>query len=176
MPAPPTSHDDFAELYAGCHMELLRYVLTLLPDRHLAEDVVQETARLLWRKFDQYDRARPFLPWARQFAHFEVLKARSTLAVRERCFSDELIQRLAEERVAHEDTLARQREALTGCVEKLDAESRGLLARRYASEVTLREFALEQRKSMNALYLSLHRIRLRLVECVNRTLQMEGST
>src|SRR5678809_1005308 len=86
MPASTSSHEDFAELYAGCHLDLLRYVLTLLPDRHLAEDVVQETARVLWRKFADYDRARPFWPWARGIAHFEVRKARSRLAMRKRWF------------------------------------------------------------------------------------------
>ena len=84
MSSPPTWHDDFAELYAGCHVELLRYVLTLLPDRPTAEDVVQETARVLWRKFDQDHRSRPFWPWARGFAHLEVLKARRRLAASER--------------------------------------------------------------------------------------------
>jgi RNA polymerase sigma-70 factor (ECF subfamily) len=174
MPASPPSHDDFAALYAGCHLDLLRYVLTLLPDRHLAEDVVQETARVLWRKFAEYDRARPFWPWARQIAHFEVLKARKRLATRERCFSDELIERLAEARVTNEEALSRQREALAGCVEKLDAESRELLANRYAGDTTLQEFARRCGKSANALYLTLHRIRLRLVECVNRALKLEG--
>jgi RNA polymerase sigma-70 factor (ECF subfamily) len=176
MSALPSTHEDFAELYAGCHLELLRYVLTLLPDRHLAEDVVQETARVLWRKFGDYDRGRPFWPWARGIAHFEVRKARSRLAVRNRWFSNETIERLAEERTAHEDTLVRQREALAACVEKLDSESRKLLESRYASGASLRQFAERQGKSANALYLTIHRIRLRLVECVNRTLKLEGWT
>src|SRR5262245_21872640 len=122
-----TSHDDFATLYAGCHLDLLRFVLTLLPDRQLAEDAVQETARLLWRKFSEYDRTRPFWPWARRFAHFEVLKIRKRLAVHERWFSDELTERLAAEREETEDLLAAQRHALQHCVEKLDGESRRLL-------------------------------------------------
>ena len=175
---PQTSsvtHEAFAACYSRCHLDLLRYVLTLLPDRHLAEDVVQDTARLLWRKFDQFDPARPFWPWARQFAHFEVLKARKRLAVRERHFTDELVEQLAIERIAHEDTLARRREALAGCIEKLDAGSRDLLMQRYGREISLQALAELQGKSANALYLTLHRVRLRLVECVNRVLQLEGS-
>jgi len=35
--------------------------------------------------------------------------------VRERCFSDELFKRLAEGRVANEDALTQQRDALAGC-------------------------------------------------------------
>jgi RNA polymerase sigma-70 factor (ECF subfamily) len=96
--------------------------------------------------------------------------------MRKRWFSDETIERLAEERTAHEDTLSRQREALAVCVEKLDADSRELLESRYASGIALRQFAEQHGKSANALYLTMHRIRLRLVECVNRTLKLEGWT
>ena len=176
---PPThssSRDDFAALYSRCHFDLLRYVLTLLPDRHRAEDVVQETARMLWRKFDEYDPERPFWPWARQFAHFEVLKARRRMALQQRCFSDELIEQLAEERVAAEESLAAQREALAGCVERLEATERELVASRYSRETSLQQLAVVSGRSRNALYLTLHRIRQRLVECVNRALKLEGWT
>ena len=168
------AHESFASLYASAHLGLLRFVLTLLPDRHLAEDVVQETARLLWRKFDEYDPARPFLPWARQFAHFEVLKARRRLATRDRHFRDEMIEQMAQERVEQEEGLERQREALAGCVEKLDAGWRSLLASRYERKESLQEIAAEQGKSANALYLTLRRARQALLECVNRALRLEG--
>ena len=131
--ADRASSDEFAVLYSKCHLEMLRYVLTLLPDRHQAEDVVQETARLLWQKFDQYDSTRPFWPWARKFAYLEALKLRKREAIRTRYFSDELVEQLAEERAAHEADLAAQREALAACLDKLDAPARELLMNRYGA-------------------------------------------
>lgn len=171
---PKLSSEEFAALYSKCHLDLLRYVLTLLPDRAQAEDVVQETARLLWQKFDEYDPALPFSPWARRFAYFEVLKVRKREAVRGKYFSDELIERLAEEREAEEETLATQREALADCLKKLDEPSRRLLMNRYNREISLQELARLEGKSPNALYLTVHRIRQKLVECVNRALRVEG--
>src|SRR5687767_15416668 len=97
------SSEDFAALYSGCHLDLLRYVLTLLPERHRAEDVVQEVARLLWQKREYYDPAKPFLPWARGFAYLEVLKALKRNVVRGKYFSEQLVEQLAEERVVHEE-------------------------------------------------------------------------
>jgi RNA polymerase sigma-70 factor (ECF subfamily) len=173
-PTPVISRENFAVLYSSAHLDLLRFVLTLLPDRHLAEDVVQETARLLWRKFDEYDPARPFLPWARQFAYFEVLKARRRLAMGDRHFTDELVEQMAQERAEHDDVLERQREALAGCLEKLDTGSRALLVCRYERKASLQEIAEEQGKTMNALYLTLRRARQALLECVNRALRLEG--
>ena len=170
------SSEDFAALYSKYHLDLLRYVLTLLPDRHQAEDVVQETARLLWQKLEQYDPAQPFWPWARKFAYFEVLKVRKRDATRAKYFSDELVEQLAEERAAHEPRLSAQRDALTACLDKLDERSRQLLVQRYTQDSTLQQLAEQQAKSANAVYLMMHRIRQRLVECVNRTLGKEGWT
>ncbi len=169
-----TSSDDFAVLYSKCHLELLRYVLTLLPNRHQAEDVVQETARLLWQKFGEYDSARPFWPWARRFAYLEVLKVRKREAVHAKYFSDALVEQLAVDRDAQEFGLTTQREALAACLEKLDEPARELLMNRYGGELALHELAEQQGKSANSLYLAMHRIRQKLIECVNRTLRMEG--
>ena len=174
--ADRASSDEFAVLYSKCHLDMLRYVLTLLPDRHQAEDVVQETARLLWQKFDQYDSARPFWPWARKFAYLEVLKLRKREAIRLRYFSDELVEQLAEERAAHEADLAAQREALAACLDKLDGPARELLMNRYGGELALHDLAEQQGRSANSLYLAMHRIRQKLIECVNRALRLEGWT
>ena len=168
------SRDDFAALYSKCHLDLLRYVLTLLPNRHQAEDVVQETARLLWQKFEQYDPGRPFGPWARRFAYLEVLKFLKKQSVRGKYFSEQLVEQLAEERLAQEEQLSAQREALAGCVQKLDGPSRELLMLRYDREITIQRLAEQQGKSANALYITIHRIRRGLLECVNRALKMEG--
>ena len=168
------SREDFAGLYSRCHLDLLRYVLTLLPDRATAEDVVQETARLLWQKFDEYDPARPFGPWARRFAYFEVLKARKRATLHGKYFSADLVELLAEERVAEEETLAAQREALVDCLGQLDGASRELVLERYGTDRAVQDLALAVGKSPNAVSLGLRRIRQKLVECVNRKLRVEG--
>lgn len=169
----PTS-EDFAALYSRYHLDLLRYVLTLLPDRHQAEDVVQEVARLLWQKREQYDPAKSFAAWARGFAYLEVLKVLRRQSVRGKYFSEQLVEQLAEERMANEDQLSLQREALSECLRKLDADSRDLLESRYTGEMTLQQVAEKQGKSANAVYLAMHRIRQKLLECVNRRLRLEG--
>jgi RNA polymerase sigma-70 factor (ECF subfamily) len=171
---PGTEKDAFAALYARHHLHLLRFVLTLVPDRQQAEEIVQETACLLWQKFDQYDPDQPFWPWARQFAHYEVLKHRKKQAVRRRYFSDALVEQLAEERVRHEEMLETRREVLLKCLDELDGRSRRLLLDRYSREESIAEVAERMGKSANAIYLLLHRLRQALLQCVERKLQAEG--
>jgi RNA polymerase sigma-70 factor (ECF subfamily) len=167
-------NQNFAALYAAAHLDLLRYVLTLLPDRNAADDVVQETARVLCQKFDEYDPGQPFLPWARKIAYFEVLKHRKRQAVRARHFSDALVEKLAEERLQNEGYLAAQRDALTDCLGKLDPAAKRLLTDHFGNTTAVVDLATRYGKTPNALYISLHRIRLRLMECVNRALTAEG--
>jgi RNA polymerase sigma-70 factor (ECF subfamily) len=161
------TNEEFAVLYTRAHLYLLRFVLTLVPNRIEAEDVVQETARCLWQKIDDYNPALPFWPWARKFAYFEVLKHRKARALEGRLFSDELVERLADEREAHADVLEQRRQALASCLARLEAASRRLVLDRYGGDLSVAEIARRESKSVNAISLMLHRIRQKLLECVN---------
>jgi RNA polymerase sigma-70 factor (ECF subfamily) len=163
----------FATRYSRHHVDLLRYVLTLVPDRAQAEDIVQETARALWQKAADYDPGQPFLPWARKFAYLEVLKARRREGIKRKFFSDALVETLAEERPAADEFFQARREALGGCLAKLDDSARQLLSDRYANHGNITDIAARRRATPNSLYITLHRIRLRLLECIERSLKGE---
>lgn len=172
MPTDP--HASFAELYSRCHLPLLRYVMTMLPNRAIAEDIVQETAKNLWEKFDQYDPTQPFLPWARKFAYYETLNQRRKLAVRRKYFCNELVETLAEENEQDDPALEQQREALGDCLAKLDGPARELLLERYAKERSLTDVAASMGRSRNSLYVMMHRIRQKLADCVSRQVDSES--
>ena len=170
----PISSDDFAALYSQCHVNLLRYVMSLLPNRTQAEDVVQETARALWKKAKDYNPEQPFWPWAKKFAYFEVLRHRKRQAIRGKYFTETLIETLAAEHDEAEPVLEEQRAVLGQCLERLDGKARELVVCRYDRNQTLDSIAREHGRSANSLYLMMHRIRKKLVECVNRRMHPEG--
>ena len=58
----------FLRLFLSSERELFRYVTALVPNVGDAEEIVQQTAVELWKKFDQYDPQQPFAPWACRFA------------------------------------------------------------------------------------------------------------
>ena len=66
MSVTPT--EQFVRHFAGAEHEIYRYVLALVPNGSDAQDIVQETAVALWRKFDEYNPNEPFIPWACRFA------------------------------------------------------------------------------------------------------------
>ena len=71
----------FLSLFLRSEKEVFRYVAALVPNMVDAEDIVQQTALSLWEKFDAYDPAQPFTPWACRFA---LNKARQWVERRQR--------------------------------------------------------------------------------------------
>ena len=175
-PDDPTT--DFLTLYSRSQIDLQRYLWMLLPNRADAADVMQETALVLWQKFGEYDHDQPFLPWAKKFVYYQVLSHRKKQQTRRKYFSEAALEKLAEDAVEVDDgeheLLEAQRVALVSCREKLPAADRETLAHRYGGEGGLQELAKATGKTVNALSLSLHRIRRKLLDCVDQHLAKEG--
>lgn len=170
----PDRQSAFLDVYTRAQIGLYRYVLTLVPNRTEAEDIQQEVARVLWQKFEGYDPARPFLPWAQRVAYLEVLKHRRSFQRSRVRFSDTLVERLATEEAEDADLLGLQHEALDGCLKRLSESDRHLLAQRYTGEKAVSQIARERGKSVNAVSIALHRVRRSLLECVERAMLGEG--
>lgn len=171
------SKEEFIELFQSCQHDLLRYILGCIPSYSDALDVLQETATALWLKFDEYDRSKPFGPWARRFAHIQVLKF-SLYRQRARrqfvAFSEQTTKAITEEYDQHADVLDARNEALAGCIEKLSPTEQNLLKRRYFEGVNLRQVAAQEGCNEDQLYRRLQRIRLLLMRCIDRTLAERG--
>src|SRR5262245_35132392 len=97
---------DFAQLLVRHDRALLRYIMTFIPRRDDAEEVLQRAATVLWEKFEEYDRSRDFLPWALSVAYFEVLNFRKELARSRLVFREDVLHALAETRDEVEPQLA----------------------------------------------------------------------
>ena len=107
------------------------YVYSLLGDHARAADVVQETNLVLWRKIDEFQEDKPFLPWAFAIARFQVL-AHLRDKKRDRLLLDpELAESLCgvvEDQAEQFDDV---REALRPCMQTLTAGSADLIQKRY---------------------------------------------
>ena len=98
--------DLFVQLITANHDHLRRYIYTLLPHEQDAQDVMQEVCLTLSRKFSEYDRSRPFLPWACGFAYLKVLQHRDRNPRRTVRLPVEVLELGAREREAEEPVLA----------------------------------------------------------------------
>jgi RNA polymerase sigma-70 factor (ECF subfamily) len=174
-PGPGQDTEYFVRLFIDGQREILRYILSFVPNVEDAHDILQETAAELWKKFDEYDRSRPFVPWARRFAFVQVLRYREQLVRRSKYLSLELINRIAAVRQEEAEMLEERRLALVTCVEQLGDPERFLVEQRYASGMSVAKLSEVTGQEISTLYKALMRIRRQLFECINRKLGRGGS-
>jgi len=76
----PSSPENLVLLLSQHQESIFRYIYCLVPVEADARDIQQETSLALYRKWEQFDTSRPFLPWAFTFAFIQVQKHRAKSA------------------------------------------------------------------------------------------------
>jgi RNA polymerase sigma-70 factor (ECF subfamily) len=164
----PERQEEFVVLLNATHAPLLRYVMSLVANRHDAEDVLQRASVVMWRRFATFEKGTDFIAWATTVAFYEVRNFQRVTGRSRLEFDADLLQTLAVERVQHVRKWNPRMEALEGCVEKLDAANRSLIEAFYTRGVDVGELAREQDRAPQTIYNKLNFIRRALAECVQR--------
>ena len=84
-------HRIFMKHFLAAEAVLKAYLLSACGDMNAADELLGEVSSVLWEKFDSYDTAREFCPWAIGVARLEVLKWRQSLARKREVLSPEAI-------------------------------------------------------------------------------------
>lgn len=162
---------EFARLLVESQARLYGYIHSLVPDLNHADDLYQQTALVLWGKFDQFDRTRSFFAWACGVARFEAANYVRALGRQRRFFGEDLGLLLVEAHAEMADEeLVDRREALGHCVDKLPPADRELLTECYLDPAGVPAAAARRNRSPHSVYNSLRRIRQALYHCVSRSL------
>jgi len=163
----------FIQELTRAQFELRIYVVTLVGDPNDADDVLQETNLDLWKKAQTYDPSRPFLPWAKTLAWYQVLKYRTNRKRDRLIFSEQVLNAMAESLQGTQENGSDMLEALEGCVKKLSDRQRALLAAKYAERRSIEEMAGLFRHSTTAVASLLYRLRNLLHACVHKRVRLE---
>ena len=166
----------FIRLFLASEPELRRYLAVLVPNLDDAQEVIQETATVLWEKFDQYDASLPFTPWACRFA----LNISKQWLARQRRWASILREDLATQLVRRREALEVEIDGrlrhLERCVEKLPATQRTLIEGYYSRRIGVERLAVESGRSADAVYKALQRIRHALQGCIEQAVREEMAT
>ncbi|MEO0414152.1 MAG: sigma-70 family RNA polymerase sigma factor [Verrucomicrobiota bacterium] len=179
MPIDSERQAQFTRQFAACERAMQAFAFSLVPNRADVDDIIQETLKALWEKFDEYDPNQPFLPWANRFVYRQVQMHRRKQAIRHKyVFSDDTFEKLASDEpvsLEHDRAMAA---ALDTCLKKLGSKNRELIERRYLAGApgSLQDYADETQQTPNALYKKLQRIREILHRCITQRLEREGFT
>jgi RNA polymerase sigma-70 factor (ECF subfamily) len=162
---------DFTRYLAANQTRLYGYIHSLIPDIHDADDLYQQTALVLWNKFEEFDQTRDFFAWACGVARGEVANF-ARRRMRQRLYLCADVNLLLVE--AHTEMTDQEQEerrvALSRCVEQLPPADRELLAECYRDGEGVHAAAERRNRSPHSVYNSLRRIRKALFDCINRAL------
>jgi RNA polymerase sigma-70 factor, ECF subfamily len=156
---------------------LVSYAYGLLQDWALAQDAVQEAFIVLQRKHDQFQPGANVFTWARQIVRFEALNLLRSRRKESCLVDDELISLVDQQFEKHLDpesisAMESRKAALQHCLGLLEPSSLGLLLGFYRDAQSCDQLAQAQRRSVNAIRLSLSRLRARLRDCVHERLNL----
>lgn len=163
--------ESFITLYAHYQLDLHRYLVSILKNQADAQDVLQEVAVVLWKKFADYKNDTSFKAWACRIALFEAMNYRRKKNNRQRILSEKVMHELTEVYIDKDSLLNERREHLQSCMTKLPEEDTDLIKKRYASSVNLGDIAASVGITANTLYKRLQRIRKQLHDCISSSMQ-----
>ncbi|MDC0258793.1 sigma-70 family RNA polymerase sigma factor [Verrucomicrobiales bacterium] len=169
-------YEIFVAKFAHYEPDLRRFVRSLLPTATDADDVLQQTAIVIWRKFDQYDPETNFMKWACVIARFESLAYRRKMARDRLVFREDVLELMADEGVEEIDSRRAEHEALETCLAAMPEKQRKFVMLAYTPSIKIKELAEEAGSSSAAFYMRLKRFRHQLMKCVEeKTQRMENA-
>lgn len=166
--------EQFVRLLMANERRIFVYLLSLLPNIADAEDVLQETSVILWRKFSEYRPDTSFTAWAFTIAHNAARNHRAKLHRCKLQFDDQLLDLVASDAATLSEELDFDRVAMVDCVNGLPLSDRELLERRYEDGATIKSVAAAVGRPLEGMYKAMRRIHDVLYDCVQRKLNAEG--
>jgi len=173
------SQDDAVRLLARHHSRLLAYVTVVVHDRHLAEDVLQETSVIIINRAAEKTTAKLFPAWVRSVARnvaYEMLRSRRgrVMTSVEPAVLDSMES--AWKNLDEGDQLLARKMALRACMEKLSKNSKTLLKMKYEQSMSGTDIADQLGRSVDGVYVTVSRIHKALADCVKTQLAREART
>ena len=162
-------YESFLKLYRASEKCLFRYVLALLPNYSAAEEIMQDTLIVMWRKFDQFRSGTNFIAWGMQIARFNVLNYQRRKRTGVVLFEEETLDNITLYQEKHASSIEDDYlNALNECTEKLPENSKKLISMRYVENTSVIDIATKFQKTLNSTYKALSRIHHALLICVER--------
>ena len=141
-----------------------------------AEDLLQDTASIMWTKFSEFTPGTDFTRWSCRIARFVIANHYRKKKNRHRQLhlNTELWESIAQA-AESSDLLYRDDriEALQQCLTRLRERDQKLIRWRYEAGSSIRNIAEAIGRSIDAVYKSLSRIHYQLLCCIEQKLRME---
>ena len=165
--------DLFVKLLSSNQKWIYAYILSMVPNYNDADDLMQETSSIMWKKFDDFQQGTDFVKWGIKIAHYQILnfcrkKSRSPLH-----FNSETIEILQDNCETAVKEFNTRQDALRNCFKKLTENDRDLLRVHYYQSTPVKEIARQFGQTVQNIYQKLTRIEYALLNCIQKIITSE---
>ncbi len=160
----------FFKLYTGVSNRIYSYLIIMVHDRDAAEELAQETATILWSKFDDYEEGTNFGAWAISIARLKALEYLRKRKRSQMIFNDRFYEMVADRAAQSSEELPDHVEALRKCLEKLSENQKKLLAMRFKKNDSIKKISQITGRPLGSLYHFFSKMIRALRDCINKQL------
>lgn len=144
------------------------YILSMVPDFSLADDVMQETFLVVTKKAASFEIGTSFPAWVKTIARFKALEALRSGRGRFESLSEEVLDAIGAERTEFRGETDERLALLTRCIDELAPQARRSIELRYRNDHLPPEIAGRMGCTVQSVNVTLSRARTFLRDCVRR--------
>ena len=166
-----TRTQEFLDLYQEDRKRLYAYIFAIVADPNAADDIFQESSMVLWREFHKFQSGTNFSKWTNAIAYNRILEHWARNKKQRKYFDDSQVEKLellSEQITGMQDVLNSRWDTLQTCVKKLREVDQTLFNNFYTNQMTAQQLADKVGRSIFAIRKSIHKIRKKLFECVDK--------
>jgi RNA polymerase sigma-70 factor, ECF subfamily len=162
---------EFVSLLTSQQARIYSYILSFAPNFNDADDILQDTTKCMWEKFDDFTPGTDFLAWAKRIAYLLVMDYyRAKKKTSAFYYDEQLIEKLDQNSQKLSDSSRDYQAHLKDCLKKLKQPDRKLLQLRYFENHKTKELALRFGCSVQYVYRNVSRIHQLLLACIQKQL------
>ena len=161
----------FLSLLMANQRRINSYILSLVPNFNDADDIMQETITVMWRKFEGFEIGTDFAGWGLKVAYYCILNYRKNKGKDKLVFSDNIFRQIQDVAKQKQNDTDERINYLRRCIEKLKSADQRFLKARYELNYDVKSLAVQLDRSVQYVYKHLSRIHHTLTLCVKRAVR-----
>lgn len=165
----------FFRLYNNVQTRIYSFLLIIVHNHSDAEDILQETASIMWEKFDQYEQGTNFEAWAMSIAKRKALEFLRKNKRSRMIFQEQYYDLISNQALQTTEDVSDRVQAVNHCLQKLSEKDRNLLSMRFKKNIPLKHISNITGRSASGICQSFSRILDVLRACVTAVLAQQDS-
>ena len=166
------SPEYFLRMMASVQGRIYAYILSRWPNKSDADDIMQETISILWKKFDTYEPGTEFQAWAFTVVKYVLAGFRRKHQSNPIQFSQEALAVLESDSSQYISNYNSQIDLLRECIRKLPSKELKIIKLKYEGGLSSQKIAISFGMSIRTFYRVISKIHNTLIRCMS--LSMAG--